>query len=139
MIKNAMALCALLVVAPSAHAADALTGKDAAYIDWAARNCGMKSTPKEHGLIEAARAKGVAAFEKQYLQQFEDKSLTQALASPGQTRSKCEDIKSWYGASGSRIEGLVQNVSDATAPTPSSETKGAKSQSEGPKGGKRHK
>lgn len=102
-----------------AGAAEVLSGKDAAYIDWAARNCGMRSTPKEHGLVEAARAKGVGLFEKQYMQQYEDKRLAEALSTPSQTGSMCDDIKSWYGRSGSIISDLVQASGDPIAATPS--------------------
>lgn len=134
MIRSILVVMAFAAAVPSAaFAADVLTGKDAAYIDWAARNCGMKGTPKEHGLLDAARAKGAAAFEKQYLLQFEDKKLAQALATPAQTRSMCEEIKSWYGASGSRIEGLVQAASEPTAPAPSSEKRQAPAAAGGPK------
>ena len=133
MTKRGTLLAIIIATMPvGATAAEVLTGKDAAYIDWAARNCGMKGTPKEHGLIDAARAKGAAAFENQYLLQFEDKKLAQALATPAQTRSMCEEIKSWYGASGSRIEGLVQAVSEPTAPAPTSEKKAAPKPAAGP-------
>ncbi len=110
--RTLVALSLIAVVPTGAAAAEVLTGRDAAYIDWAARNCGMKGTPKEHGLLDAARAKGAAAFEKQYMQQFADKKLSDAANSQQQTQAMCEDIKSWYGASGSRIDGLVQSASD---------------------------
>jgi hypothetical protein len=140
MTRFAMLLATLVAIVPmSARAADVLTGKDAAYIDWAARNCGMRSTPKEHGLIDQAKAKGAAVFDKQYMQQYQDKALADALASPGKTKLMCEDIKSWYGGAGSRIDGLVQAVSDPSTATPSSAGAAARKGSDdssGPRVGK---
>lgn len=139
MKSYALIAASLIALVPQpSRAAEVLTGKDAAYIDWAARNCAMKSTPKEHGLIDAARAKGAAAFEKQYMQQAEDKQLAAAASSAGRIKSTCEDITSWYGRSGSRIEGLIQPIAEPTAPAPSSPAASAKRPDAGPNiGGKR--
>jgi hypothetical protein len=51
------ALLALLSSTKFAYGQDKFSGEHAAYIDWGARNCSLKSTSKEHGLVDEANAK----------------------------------------------------------------------------------
>jgi hypothetical protein len=99
------ALTALLPV--QAQAEPALSGSDAATIDWAVKNCGVSSTDKEHRLIDTAKSKGAAAFDRDYLKQFQTKALADAAETPGRTRSMCDDITNWYGPAGNKLAGLI--------------------------------
>ena len=94
-----------LSVAEIAMAEDRISGADAAYIDWATANCGLKSTDKEHRLADAANAGGGPAFKKG----FDEEIRKFAALRTDQDRSEtCSNVKSWYGPDGSRIPGLVQ-------------------------------
>lgn len=81
-----------------------LSGEDAAYIDWAVNNCGVKSTDKEHTMVDQAIATDSAAFLRKYV----SKNLSDAQSSPAKQASMCADIKSWYGPYGSRFADLIK-------------------------------
>jgi hypothetical protein len=96
-----------------------LSGEDAAYIDWAVNNCGVKSTDKEHVMVDQANTKDSATFLRKYL----SKNLTDAQSSPAKQSSMCTDIKAWYGPYGSRFADLIRWESggaSATSDTPQS-------------------
>jgi len=91
-----------------AHAED-FTGKTAAYIDWAVKNCGAKGSDQEHKLVEAVNAsdKGHAAFLAQYTAQYQVKELSEATDDPTKRMAKCDNLKDWYGPKGERQAGLL--------------------------------
>ena len=96
-----------------------LSGEDAAYIDWAVNNCGVKSTDKEHAMVDQANAKDSATF----LRKYQSKNLSDAQSSPAKQSSMCGDIKAWYGAYGSRFADLIKWESggaSSTSDTPQS-------------------
>jgi len=66
-----------------------LSGEDAAYIDWAVNNCGVKSTDKEHAMVDQANAKDAATF----LRKYQSMNLSDAQSSPAKQSSMCGDIK----------------------------------------------
>jgi hypothetical protein len=112
------------VLAPARGLADTglagqkrLTGEDAAYIDWGVKNCGAKSTEKEHNLVEQANAKDHDGFNHHYLTQYQSKTLVDALASTSKQDAMCTDIKAWYGPQGSRLGDLItwERATSATA------------------------
>lgn len=94
--------------ASAAATAKTFSGEDAVAIDWGVKNCGLTSTPAEHTLVEAANAKNTAAFNKQYLQQFNAKSWNEALGSTASKDAMCATIKGRYGPQGSRFADLVK-------------------------------
>ena len=98
-----MGLVVLLSVVP-AQAADTLHGSDAAYLDWAVVTCEFKTTVKEHELADAANRTGGAAYQQDFQQQ---RAKLLAPLSPTAQTSRCEEMKDWYGPSGSKIAGLL--------------------------------
>jgi hypothetical protein len=96
-----------LAVAHVARADGRLTGKDAAYIDWAAKNCGLKSTDKEHAMVDQASARDRDGFLRRYLEQFQSKGLADALRNAQQEEAMCKNIRVWYGPLGARIGDLL--------------------------------
>jgi hypothetical protein len=102
--RIALVAIALLLWPGLSLADKALSGEDAAYIDWAANNCGIKSTDKEHAMVDQANAKDAAGF----LRKYQGKNLSDALSSPSKQEAMCADIKAWYGPSGSRIADLIK-------------------------------
>jgi hypothetical protein len=122
MTRIGLALVALIVWPGLALADKTLSGEDAAYIDWGVNNCGVKSTDKEHVMVDQANAKDADAFLKKY----QSKDLNGALASPSKQAAMCADIKAWYGPFGSRFVDLIKwegspagAVSDKSATTTS--------------------
>jgi hypothetical protein len=107
------------------------TGKDAAYIDWAAKNCEVASTEKEHKLAEEGNAKGGDQFIRQWTEQ--GSKLTEVSNTPSKQEAMCSDIKEWYGPSGSRLSGLITWKRELPAQTK------ATSSSQAPDSGKRRK
>ena len=91
-----------------------LSGEDAAYIDWAVNNCGVKSTDKEHAMVDEANAKDAATF----LRKYQSKNLSDAQSSPAKQSSMCADIKAWYGPFGSRFADLIKWESGGSSSTP---------------------
>jgi hypothetical protein len=109
-----IALVLMALVWPGLALADkVLSGEDAAYIDWGANNCGIKSTDKEHAMVDQANAKDAAGF----LRKYQGKDLSDALSSPSKQEAMCADIKAWYGPSGSRIADLIKWESAPAAST----------------------
>jgi hypothetical protein len=94
-----LALAALMAGSGLALADKMLTGEDAAYIDWGVNNCGVKSTDKEHAMVDKANAKDAAGF----LRTYQSKDLSDARSSPSKQEAMCSDIKTWYGPFGSRF------------------------------------
>ena len=89
-----------------ARAAEALSGRDAAYIDWGVKYCEAVSTDKEHAMVELANAKARDDFVQQYTKEVDQLA---AAASPPERREKmCSDIKDWYGPLGNRIADLLR-------------------------------
>jgi len=127
-----IALFGSATAALPALADNGLTGKDAAYIDWGAKNCGVTSTDKEHAMVDQANAKDRDGFLRQYLQEYQNKNLADALATPNKQEAMCKDIKTWYGPLGTRIGDLLKW--EHTASTPD-KTPGANTASK--KGGRR--
>ena len=90
---------------PSLAVADKLlSGEDAAYIDWGVNNCSVKSTDKEHAMVDQANAKDAAGF----LRKYQIKDLSDALASPAKQAALCAEIKGWYGPYGSKFTDLIK-------------------------------
>jgi hypothetical protein len=124
----------LVMLSPGPVRADkSLSGEDAAYIDWGAKNCGVASTAKEHAMVDQANAKDRDAFLRQYQSKSESKALTDALATPNKQEAMCTDIKAWYGPLGTRIVDLIrwERAASATADKPAAPAKGDR------KGGRR--
>ena len=99
------AMAALALTAVAAIADTAFTGKDAAHIDWSAKNCEATSTDKEHRLVDEANAKGRDRFVALWM--AESGKLVETADTPSKRESLCSDIKGWYGPQGSRISGLI--------------------------------
>lgn len=122
----------------AANAADGqisgqISGKDAAYIDWAVRNCEVASTDKEHMLIERMTPKDRVVFSKQY----ESINLTALVETPAKQEAMCKDIRAWYGPDGSRIAGLLKwerspstTVENKPAPAAAEKKRGRKRSSQ---------
>jgi len=88
MIRIGLLLLATFSVWPDRALADKqLSGEDAAYIDWAVNNCGVKSTDKEHAMVDQANAKDSATF----LRKYQSKNLSDAQSSPAKQSSMCAD------------------------------------------------
>ena len=114
-----MALATLSMWPGLALADKQLSGEDAAYIDWAVKNCGVKSTDKEHVMLDQANAKDATDF----LRKYRSKNLSDAQSSSAKLATMCADIKAWYGPYGSRFAGLIKWESggaSSTSDTPSS-------------------
>jgi hypothetical protein len=107
-------LLATFCISPGQALADKqLSGEDAAYIDWAVNNCGVKSTDKEHAMVDEANAKDAATF----LRKYQGKNLSDAQSSPAKQSSMCADIKAWYGPFGNRFADLIKWESGGAAST----------------------
>jgi hypothetical protein len=124
MTRLGLAILALSLSAAVASAGPALSGEDAAYIDWGARNCGTKSTSKEHAMVDEANAKDAAGF----LRKYQGKDLGDSASTPNKQAAMCDQIKGWYGPGGSRIAGMItwENTAAATstADKPASKSEG---------------
>jgi hypothetical protein len=112
MTRVGLVLIALIVWPGFALADKMLSGEDAAYIDWAVNNCGVKSTDKEHAMVDQANAEDAAGFLKKY----QGTDLSDARSSPGRQAAMCGDIKTWYGPYGSRFIDLIKWDSSSAAP-----------------------
>ena len=102
-----LAFTAALLPIVAAGAAEVISGRDAAYIDWAVRNCAVKSSAKEHGLIDQSKLINETAFTRDYMSAFQSKVLADAISTPQKTDTLCTEIKAWYGPIGSRIADLL--------------------------------
>ena len=127
----AMLLSGSLLCAAPAAADKAFGGDDAAYIDWAWKNCEMVSTKKQHDLVDQARNKGNDAFQRSYEQQYV--KIVAANPTPAEARRTCELVKNWYGRDGDRISELVQIKTEK--PTAPGTNVGSRSPASGAKGG----
>ena len=100
---------AFLVTGAAIHgaaAADrAFGGEDAAYLDWAFKNCQVASTDKERGLASQASAKSGEVFARAYEAQY--RKLADGDGPAKARQATCEQIVAWYGPLGSRIAELV--------------------------------
>ena len=94
----------MLAAALPVQAADSLRGTDAANLDWAVINCGVKTTDKEHQLADAGNRTGGAAFQKDLQSQ---RSKLGAPLSPTAQTNRCDEMKEWYGPGGSKIADLL--------------------------------
>ena len=128
---------ALLMALFHTAAAQEFTGKLAADIDWAVKNCECKSTDQEHLLVEQANAsdKSRGAFQRAYLAQFQSKDLSEALADDRARQSKCEALKGLYGPMGTLASGLI---SWDKAPASTSTSSMSSAVPAGSKRGRRH-
>ena len=116
MTRTGLLLLATFSIWPGQVLADKqLSGEDAAYIDWAVNNCEVKSTDKEHAMVDQANAKDADAF----LRKYQSKNLSDAQSSPAKQASMCSDIKAWYGPYGSRFADLIKWESGGTSSTSS--------------------
>ena len=114
MTRTGLLLLATFSIWPGQALADKqLSGEDAAYIDWAVNNCGVKSTDKEHAMVDQANAKDAATF----LRKYQSKNLSDAQSSPAKQSSMCADIKAWYGPYGSRFADLIKWESGGASST----------------------
>ena len=114
MRRIGLLLLATFSISPGQALADKqLSGEDAAYIDWAVNNCGVKSTDKEHAMVDEANAKDAATF----LRKYQSKNLSDAQSSPAKQSSMCADIKAWYGPLGSRFADLIKWESGGASST----------------------
>ena len=96
---------AMTVTCGYALAQKAFSGEDAAHVDWAWKNCAVEATAKERGLVEATAKTAGDKFQKAYEQGYN--AVIAKTADPAAVRRMCESISEWYGASGSRVEGLI--------------------------------
>lgn len=119
--------------AQKALPAKSFSGGDAAYVDWAWKNCGLQATSKERGLVETTAKMAGDKFQKSYEQEYN--AVIAKTADPAAVRRMCETIKQWYGAGGSRIEGLV--AAKGTAPDIAGKSIGKPSTSQKGHGGGR--
>jgi hypothetical protein len=96
-----------LAYAP-ALGADALSGRDAVYIEWGIKYCGGVSIDKEHAMVDAANAKARDDFIRQYAN--ESDKLAATSGAPDKQEKMCADIKAWYGPIdlGSRVADLLR-------------------------------
>jgi hypothetical protein len=124
---SGLALATLVAGSGLALADKMLTGEDAAYIDWGVKNCGVKSTDKEHAMVDKANAKDAAGF----LRTYQSKDLSDARSSPSKQEAVCSDVKTWYGPFGSRFADLIKwdnspstAASDKSAPATTAAGKG---------------
>ena len=102
----AVTLATGMIAAERASAAPKpFSGEDAAYIDWAWKNCGTSATPKERELVDTASKAAGDKFQTTYQQQYN--MVIGQTPDAAASRRMCESIKSWYGSGGSRIDGLV--------------------------------
>jgi hypothetical protein len=114
MMKARLLVFAMLLLWPGLAIADQLlSGEDAAYIDWGVNNCAVKSTDKEHAMVDRASAKDAAGF----LRKYQSKDLSAAGSSPAKVAALCADIKAWYGPFGSRFADLIRWESASAATT----------------------
>jgi hypothetical protein len=128
-VRPRLLILATLPFWPSLALADnLLSGEDAAYIDWGVNNCSVKSTDKEHTMVDQANAKNAAGF----LRKYQTKDLSGALSTPAKQAALCADIKAWYGPYGSRFADLIRWESAPTS-TASDKPAGASSPSKGRK------
>ena len=105
MIRIGLLLLATSSVWPDQALADKqLSGEDAAYIDWAVNNCGVKSTDKEHAMVDQANAKDAATF----LRKYQSRNLSDAHSLRLRSSRRCAPIKAWYGPYGSRFADLIK-------------------------------
>ena len=88
-----MALATLSIWPGLALAEEQLSGEDAAHIDWAVKNCGVKSTDKEHAMVDQANAKDAIVFLRKYLRKYLSKNLRDAQSSP----RACDDVRGYQG------------------------------------------
>jgi len=123
------------VMGPSAAEAEEFNGKTAAYIDWAVKNCEVKSTDQEHKLVEQVNAndKSHDAFQRQYMAQFQAKELVEAGVDTKSRQAKCDSLKEWFGPAGTHLAGLM-TWEKAPAGSPGSSSTAAG----GGKKGRRH-
>lgn len=115
--KCAQALVLLAGSALPALCAETFSGTTAAYVDWSVRACEFKSSDKTRALVEQTKAAGESRFSDRYVKAYASKELTEANATPAATSKLCERVLEWYGASGSRIPGLVTKAAETAAPT----------------------
>ena len=105
-IATAALLTALICGTTAAVAAEkAFGGDDAAYVDWAWKNCDMVSTDKQHDLVDKARTKNNDAFQRGYEAQYN--KILAANPAPAEVKRTCEQVRDWYGPLGSKIATLV--------------------------------
>jgi hypothetical protein len=100
----------IALACPPAFGADAISGRNAAYVDWAVKYCGAESTDKEHALVDQAYTKGRDEFIAQYTEQS-----NKLGPAPDAQEKMCADIKAWYGPLGSRIADLLRWKQEARA------------------------
>lgn len=118
---SAFAICGSLA-GTCASGAEIFSGETAAILDWSVKNCEFKSTDKTRKLVEDEKAKSEAKFSNSYMKGFSSKLLSE----PGEDRQRieklCNQIKEWYGQSGTRMVGLIAGSTQPVEPTTSSKT-----------------
>ena len=119
----------------AALADKAFTGEDAAYIDWAWKNCEIKSTTKQHGLVDEARNKNNDAFQRSYEASYLKLVAANPEGDSAAVRRTCTSVKEWYGSSGTRIAALIEAKGDRGSVAGTSV--GSKSSSQAGGGGNR--
>lgn len=91
--------------ADKAPAQKPFSGEDAAYVDWAWKNCNVVATAAERSMVEKASGVGSDAFQRSYEQQYR-KIIDQARDASA-TKKLCATISDLYGSSGSRFENMI--------------------------------
>ncbi len=135
MLLKVSVVAVLLGIPQLVVAANALTGTGAAHIDWTVKNCGAKSTDKEHQLVDAATAVARDKFQADYFKEIAGPKLTKALERKSDTEALCAEMRQWYGPSVSRVAGLLAWSKES----PSADGSSPKSAgSSGKGGGRRH-
>jgi len=127
MTRLGLRMIACALCATPALAGPTLSGEDAAYIDWGAKNCGTKSTAKEHAMVDQANAQHAASFMRKY----QGTNLSDDTNTTNKQTAMCDQIKGWYGPGGSRIAGMITwentGATTAAADKPASKSEGRRS------------
>ncbi len=135
MAAVALWVVAVLLYSHAAAAEKAFTGEDAAYADWAWKNCGMAATAKEGALVDRAGSALGNAFQRSYEQQYQ--KLIDTVPAGAETKRQCETVVGWYGPVGSRIADLIASKDGKPAAPGVSVGSPASSKSQGSGSGKR--
>ena len=127
-----LVLCTAIASLPVFAADHGFSGKDAAYIDWSANNCGVASTDKGHVMVDQARAKNENEFMRVWTS--ESYKLLETPSSPAKIETMCSQIKEWYGPVGTRFSDLISWKQDRPSDSNAKPVTGA---SQGRKGKRR--
>jgi hypothetical protein len=105
LVVSISALVTTLTSGIAASAEKTFTGQDAAYVDWAFKNCEVTATSKERDLVQHVAAGSGDAFQQSYEKQY--RVVVEQTRDAGALRRTCSSVKEWYGVDGNRIDGLI--------------------------------